>query len=189
MPGVQTRARTGFTLIEVLIATSLLTIGLGTAAMLMASAYGSYRNQNRTLEMNHLVHDQMEKLTSTAYETLKADVAGARNPGDPFREQLPPERDFEKAQDVNGVVAKYELIPPDDSDKEGRYAVRRKTEGRDMMYIGSGKRPNNVDVTMRLEFWDPQFDGPAAADKGLVRAQYDIEWNGTREHGVKYLAR
>ncbi len=179
--------RGGFTLIEVLVATSLLSMGLGTAAFLMASAYGTYRSQNKTLEINHVVHDQMEKLTGTTYETLASDIKSARNPGDPFRPDLPPERDFEKGMARNGVLARYEMVPPP-PDRDD-YTVRRKTGMVDDLLIGSGKAPNNVDVTMILEYWDPHFDGPSMTDKGLIRAEYAIEWGGTHDKGVKYLAR
>lgn len=181
------RQRAGFTLIEVLVATSLLTLGLGTAAFLMASAYGTYRSQNKTLEINHVVHDQMEKLTGTTYENLATDIGTARNPGDPFRPGLPPERDFEKGQSRNGVLARYELIPP--PPERDDYTVRRKTGEVDEFLVGSGKRPNNVDVTMILEYWDPLFDGPSVTDKGLIRAEFAIEWGGTHDRGIKYLAR
>jgi prepilin-type N-terminal cleavage/methylation domain-containing protein len=179
--------RAGFTLIEVLVATSLLTIGLGTAAFLMASAYGTYRNQNRTLEMNHLVHDQLETLTSTAYETLKADITKARNPGDPFRPALPPERDFEKAVG-NGVIARFELVPPPPDQDD--YKVVRKGDRQPNEWLqNAGKKPNNVDVSLKLEYWDPVFDEATATDKGLIRASYGIEWGGARDRGVKYYAR
>jgi prepilin-type N-terminal cleavage/methylation domain-containing protein len=181
------KRRAGFTLIEVLVATSLLSMGLGTAAFLMASAYGTYRSQNKTLEINHVVHDQMEKLSSTTYENLATDMRMARNPGDPFRDALPPERDYEKGVSRNGVIARYELIPP--PPESDAYTVRRKTGMIDEYLVGSGSKPNNVDVTMILEYWDPQFDAPTNLDKGLIRAEYAIEWGGTHDRGVKYLAR
>ena len=111
----------------------------------------------------------------------------ARNPSDPFRPDLPPERDFEKGMAKNGVFAKYEMVPPP-PDKDA-YTIRRKSAYVDEFLIGSGKRPNNVDVTMHLEYWDPTFDSPSMTDKGLIRAEYDIEWGGARDKGVKYLTR
>lgn len=179
--------RTGFTLIEVLVATSLLTIGLGTAAFLMASSYGTYRNQNRTLEMNHLVHDQLEKLTSTAYESLQGDIARARNPGDPFRPDLPPERDFEKAVG-NGVIARFDMVPPPPEKDE--YKVIRKGDKPPKEYlVQEGGKVVNVEVSMKLEYWDPVFDKATDKDKGLIRGTYEIEWGGARDRGVKYFAR
>lgn len=184
MPG----GRAGFTLIEVLVATSLLTIGLGTAAFLMASSYGTYRNQNRTLEMNHLVHDQLEMLTSTAYEGLERDIAKARNPGDPFRPDLPPQRDFEKAVG-NGVIARFELVPPP-PDKDDYKVIRKGDKPpEDYAVNAGGSKVTHVEVSMKLEFWDPVFDSPSAKDKGLIRGTYEIEWAGARDRGVKYFAR
>lgn len=180
--------RAGFTLIEVLVATSLLTIGLGTAAFLMASSYGTYRNQNRTLEMNHLVHDQLETLSSTAYETLEDDIAKARNPGEPFRPDLPPQRDFQKAVG-NGVIARFEMVPPPPDKDE--YKVIRKGEKPPSEYMvnSGGNKVINVDVSMKLEYWDPVFDKPTDKDKGLIRGTYEIDWGGARDRGVKYFAR
>lgn len=177
----------GFTLIEVLVATSLLTIGLGTAAFLMASSYGTYRNQNRTLEMNHLVHDQLETLSSTAYEALKEDIRKARNPGEPFRPDLPPQRDFEKAVG-NGVIARFEMVPPPPEKDE--YKIIRKGDKPPTEYmVNGGGKVNNVHVSMKLEFWDPLFDKATDKDKGLVRGTYEIDWSGARDRGVKYFAR
>ncbi len=183
----QAGGQTGFTLIEVLVATALLTIGLSTAAFLMASSYGTYRNQNRTLEMNHLVHDQLETLSSTAYETLKDDIRKARNPGEPFRPDLPAQRDFEKAVG-NGVIARFEMVPPP-PEKDEYKIIRKGDKPPDEYMVNAGAKVVHVDVSMKLEYWDPVFDKPAETDKGLVRGTYEIDWGGARDRGVKYFAR
>jgi prepilin-type N-terminal cleavage/methylation domain-containing protein len=178
--------RLGFTLTEVLIASSLLTLGLGTAAFLMASAYGTYRAQYRTMEAQHLVHDRLEFIVASSYSQLAADLATARNPGDPPREALPAARDFVK-DEAGGVKALVELVPPQEG--EHAYKERRRDPAAGIFLQLSGKQRPPIELTLRLQHWDPTLDRPSETAAGLVRATCLVNMEGVHDEGVVYVAR
>ena len=178
--------RAGFTLIEVLVAATLLTLGLGTAAYLMASAYGTFRAQERTIESQHLVHNALETMVSTSYAELMSDLASARNPGEPAREALVPLRDYVKEGD-GSVKATVELVPP--GPDETKYKVQRKDPTKGLFLTLSRQPRTTIEMTVRLQHWDPVLDRPSATAAGLVRATCQTNVHGTRDGGAVYVAR
>ncbi|MDB5097091.1 MAG: hypothetical protein JWM80_1512 [Cyanobacteria bacterium RYN_339] len=177
------RARSGFTLTEVLIAVSILTGALCGAAMLLTSAFGTYRHQGQTMEVFHVVHDQMETLTATSYKDLTQDVKSGRRPEDPAREGAGA-KDFVTAA-TGDVTSHFDLIP-DEKETTVYRVIPHKT---DVMLQNGRRPPGEIEATLRLQWWDPQFDAPSATDKGLIRASFLVKGMGLQDRGVKYLTR
>jgi prepilin-type N-terminal cleavage/methylation domain-containing protein len=178
--------RRGFTLIEVMVASSLLTLGLGTAAFLMASAYGTYRAQYRTIEAQHLVHDFLEQTVNVSYEHLAGRIEAARNPGDPPREFLTPTQDFIKEAD-GSVKALVELVRPDDGSPS--YRVKRRGPAAGLFLQLTRRTRPSIEVTLRLRHWDPTNDKPSETAAGLIRATALVNVEGAPDNGVVYVAR
>jgi prepilin-type N-terminal cleavage/methylation domain-containing protein len=177
------RARSGFTLTEVLIAVSILTGALAGAAMLLTSAFGTYRHQNQTMEVFHVVHDQMETLTATSYKELTQDVKSGRRPEDPPRPGAGT-KDFVTSA-TGDVTAKFDMVP-EEKDATVYKIVPHRTD----VVLQNGRRPpGEIEATLRLQWWDPRFDAPSATDKGLIRASFLVKGMGVRDQGVKYLTR
>jgi prepilin-type N-terminal cleavage/methylation domain-containing protein len=177
------RARSGFTLTEVLIAISILAGAMAGAAMLLTSAFGTYRHQNQTMEVFHVVHDQMEVLTATSYKDLAQDVKAGRRPEDPPRDGMAG-KDFVTAA-TGDVTAKFDMVP---DEKEN--TVYKIVPHRDDVLLQNGrKEPGRLEAQLRLQYWDPQFDQPSQTDKGLIRASFVVRGLGLQDRGVKYLAR
>jgi prepilin-type N-terminal cleavage/methylation domain-containing protein len=180
------RARSGFTLLEVLAAMSVLTVSIAGAAFLMTSAYGTYRHQDRSLEVHRVVHDQMETLTATPYEALKADIQQARGPQDPPRS--PSNQDFESLGGGE-AVARYDLDPPADPDGDWQPKPKAQSTSGQLLINSATPDPNAMHATLDLQYWDPTFDVPAHDDRGLIRASYTLHGLGQDEHAVKYYTR
>lgn len=178
--------RAGFTLSEVLIASSLLVIGMGATAFLMATAFGTYRAQDRRMEHDRLLHDQLETLAGAEYRSLERDLAAARNPDVPERDALGADRDFVKLGD-GAVTAKFELVPTEGA--PGDYTVKARNPISPIYETLGGKPRERAEVTVRLEHWDPELDKPTADDRGLIRAHVTLEFQGRRDRGVVYKAR
>ncbi|HEY9722510.1 MAG TPA: prepilin-type N-terminal cleavage/methylation domain-containing protein [Oscillatoriaceae cyanobacterium] len=179
--------RVGFTLIEVLVATSVLTLAIAGAAIVMTSAYGAYHHQDRRLVMNQLVHDEMESLTVTPYDQLRTDIKSARAPQSPTHDGTPPDQDF---QSINGgkAQARYDLEPP--KDPQGDWAPKARPASNQTSYVQGQHVDNAMHATLSLEFWDPTFDSPSLTDRGLIRAVYTVNTTGMpSDSAVKYLAR
>lgn len=179
------RHRLGFTLTEVLIAVSVLTGGLAGAALLLTSAFSTYRHQGQTMEVFHVVHDQVEMLTATPYGDLKNAIEGARQPADPPRPDLPPEQDFSRAQ-AGDAVSRFDLEPkgPDDP----TYEIKPKP-AQAANTLTNKKPRGTLDAAVRLQYWDPTFDQPSMTDRGLIRASVRVKGSGVDDQTVKYVAR
>lgn len=179
--------RAGFTLVEVLVAVSILTGALASAAFLLASAFSTYRNQNKRLEVNHLVHDQLEVLSNTPYEVLKGRMKKARQVSDPPRLDVPPQEDFTSNSGGEAQVD-YSLDPPQGDAID--YTVKRKVQGNQTLAFQSGPQADGgVDANLHLQYWDPVFDGPSITDRGLIRAAFHVKAGAVNDQAVKYLSR
>jgi prepilin-type N-terminal cleavage/methylation domain-containing protein len=177
------RARSGFTLTEVLIAVSILAGALAGAAMLLTSAFGTYRHQNQTMEVFHVVHDQLEVLTSTSYKELANQVKSGRRPEDPPRDGMPG-KDFVTATSGD-VMAKFDMVP----DEKETTVYRVVPHKNDVLLQNGRPQPGRLEAQLRLQYWDPQFDAPSLTDKGLIRASFAVKGLGLQDRGVKYFAR
>jgi hypothetical protein len=158
---------------------------------MMTSAFGTYRNQDRSLVRQQLVHDQMETIAGQPYTALKVGILGSRKPSDPPRPDYGPAEDFESVSGGEAVV-NYELEPPKEG--EGDWTPKAKNKalanGQFTHESGSGKKYNpNLDATMRLQYWDPQFDQPSLLDKGLIRAKFTLSDDGVQTEAVRYVTR
>jgi hypothetical protein len=180
--------RAGFTVMEVLVAASVLTVAIAGAAFMMTSAYGAYRHQDRNMELDRLVHDELERLSSTSYPELSTDIKAARRPEDPPKDGAPTQ-DFTMSGSGE-AIARYRLNPPKDSKEDWapRPMPQLGPDGRPTSII-SGDDKNALRASVRLQYWDPTFDQPAATDRGLIRATYQLRGEGVDKQGVKYLAR
>lgn len=182
-------ARPGVTVAEVMVAALVLSVALTGASFAMTSAFGTYRNQDRTLQRQALVHDQMELLAGTPYTTLKGAIAGARRPTDPLRDGVSPTDDF---QSVSGgeAIANYELEPPPEGQREWKPKAKPPASTTLTNVSGGGKAYTpNLEATMRLQYWDPQFDQPTLVDKGLIRAKFTLSGDGLQSEAVRYVTR
>lgn len=180
-------ARPGFTVMEILAALGVLTVAITGAAFVMTSAFGTYRQQDRTLERHRLVHDQMETLTATSYRSLAEQIKSARRPADPPRPHVPPQADFESVSGGEALV-RYRLEPPQTSEGDWRpKAIAKPAAGQ--TFVTEKLPPSALEATLRLQFWSPELDTPSLTDTGLIRAVYTLSGPGDGERSVKYLAR
>lgn len=180
-------ARGGFTLIEVLVATTVLTLAIAGTAFVMTSAYGAYHHQDRRLVMDGLVHDEMETLTSTPYTQLSADIRTARAPQNPTHDGTPPDQDFES---VSGgqAIAHYDLEPP--TNPQGDWTPKAKPKPNQVSYLDGTPVDSAMHASLSLEYWDPNFDSATQTDHGLIRAVYTLRTSGMApDRAVKYFAR
>jgi hypothetical protein len=172
-------------LIEVIIAVSILAMGLVGASFLLTSAFGTYRHQGQTMEVFHVTHDRMEYLTGSSYDVLRQKVAGARRPEDKTAKGVAPDEDFVTAA-AGDVSTHYRMVP------EGPDSDVYKVETDDVrghIYL-TGQRPNGeIEATMRLQYWDPVFDAPSQTDKGLIRANFQIKGFNLNDKSTKYFTR
>ncbi|MFN3432578.1 MAG: prepilin-type N-terminal cleavage/methylation domain-containing protein, partial [Candidatus Sericytochromatia bacterium] len=93
MPPTTPVARRGFTLMEVVVAMSVLTIAIAGAAFMLTSAYGAYRHQNRTMDIDRLVHNQMETFTAVGYPEWRQNLQNGRRKDTPPSAPPPPGED------------------------------------------------------------------------------------------------
>lgn len=178
-------ARPGFTVAELLIAAFVLSVALTGASFAMTSAFGTYRNQDRTLVRQQLVHDQMESIAGARYETLKQAIKGARSPAAKPRADFSPTEDFQSVNAGEALVS-YELEPPKDG--TGDWIPRAVNQDTSIQTSQTRYTPN-LDATLRLQYWDPQFDQPTLVDKGLIRAKFSLTGDGTQSEAVRYVTR
>jgi prepilin-type N-terminal cleavage/methylation domain-containing protein len=181
--------RPGFTLMEVLVAMSVLTIAIAGAAFMLTSAYGAYRHQDRTMATDQLVHDQLETLTSTSYETLRTAIRQARRPDTTPQDTPAPGQDWVMSGAPGDATTEYELLPPRESGQDWEPRVIPRTPSGTVLQVSQPQGPAPLKATLRLQYWDPTFDAPAPSDRGLIRATFAITGDGVNKHGVKYLAR
>lgn len=181
--------RSGFTLIEVLVAMSVLTISIAGAAFMLTSAYGAYRHQDRTMATDQLVHDQMETLTSTSYTALRSTIRQARRPDAAPQDAPPPGQDWVMSGNPGEAAADYELLPPEPGAAD--WKPRNIAVGADgqPLQVSGPQGPPPLRASLRLQYWDPTFDAPAPSDRGLIRASFAIRGEGVHKQAVKYLAR
>lgn len=179
--------RPGFTVMEVLVASSVLTVAIAGAAFMMTSAYGAYRHQDRTMDMDRLVHDELERLSATSYPDLATKIRQARRPEDPVKDGAPTD-DFTMNGSGDATV-RYKLNPPKDKDdwRPVPPAVPLDADGKPLPV--SPPDPHALRVSERLQFWDPAFDQPSQTDSGLIRATFELHGDGVDKEGVKYLSR
>ena len=186
MPPLAPTARTGFTLMEVVVAMSVLTLSIAGAAFMLTSAYGAYRHQDRTLARDQLIHNRVETLTATPYSQFRQAIRQARRPGDPPRDGVAPPEDF-TTLGGGEVEARYDLAPPQGDEKDWKPLPPPKPgAGPD---IAGATSPDRLRATLRLQYWDPQFDAPAATDRGLIRATLTLEGDRYEQRAVKYVTR
>jgi prepilin-type N-terminal cleavage/methylation domain-containing protein len=178
-------SRAGFTLIEVIVAVSILAIALSGSAFLLAGAFGTYRHQNTSMEVFHVVHDKMEILTSTSYSQLSSEMQKARQPNDPPRTDVPADHDYIKVA-AGDASARYTLVP--ESQESNVYKIVPKQDA--MLHIIDGRHPTGeLDAVIRLQYWDPTFDAPSMTDHGLIRASFSLKGEQLADQATKYFAR
>ena len=179
------RARSGFTLIEVIVAVSILAGSLAGAAFLLTTAFGTYRHQNQTMEVYHVTHDKFETLTASSYGSLRDRISHARRPEDKPKEGASPDEDFVTAA-TGDVSARYRMVPSGpDSDV---YRMETPGDGH-LRLITHIAPPGEINATLRLQYWDPQFDQPSPTDKGLIRANLQIKGFQLQDQATKYFTR
>lgn len=172
---------------ESIVAMSVLAIAIAGAAFMMTSAYGTYRHQDRRLDTERLVHDQLETFSATSYPQLAAEIDKARKPEEPTPSDAPATADF-ASSGAGEATARYDLAPPADS--QGDWApkpVLRSLDGKPLP-IGETKA-TDLHAQVRLQYWDPNFDAPSAHDRGLIRATFELKGSDVNESATKYLAR
>lgn len=174
---------------EVLVAMSVLTIAIAGAAFMLTSAYGAYRHQDRTMATDQLVHDQLETLTSTSYETLRTAIRQARRPDTLPKDTPAPGRDWVMSGDPGDAATTYELLPPKESGQDWEPRAIPVTPSGTVLQASDPQGPAPLKATLRLQYWDPTFDAPAPSDRGLIRATFVVSGEGVNKQGVKYLAR
>jgi type II secretory pathway pseudopilin PulG len=169
---------------EVVVAMSVLTIAIAGAAFMLTSAYGAYRHQNRTMDVDRLVHNQMETFTAVGYPEWRKNLQNGRRKDTPPTSPPPPGDDY-IYWGGGEATSTWDLEPPTDDKTDW--------QPRPVTYAVDGKplqaKPKALRATVRLQFWDPTFDSPAATDRGLIRATFSLEGDGVREQATKYLAR
>lgn len=185
-------ARPGFTVTEVVAALGVLAVSISGAAFLMTSAFGTYRQQDRTMESRRLVHQRMERLTATDYAQLKQNIERARYAQDPPRSGLGPTDDF--VTDGGGAAtSRYELEPPksdgDDWVPRPDPAALGTPGGPGMGQVSGTPDPRVLKATLQLQYWDPQFDSPAKHESGLIRASFTLSGPNHQDRAVKYFTR
>lgn len=173
---------------EVLAAVVVLSVALTGASFMMTSAFGTYRGQDRTLARQQLVHDQMETIAAQPYTAIKMGIVGSRRPADPLRPDFSPADDFVSVSGGEAVV-NYELEPPADGQKDWTPKAKNKPGANGQFTNVSKKYNPNLDATLRLQYWDPQFDTPSQLDKGLIRAKFTLSGDGVQTEAVRYVTR
>jgi prepilin-type N-terminal cleavage/methylation domain-containing protein len=187
MPSPAPTARPGFTVMESVVAMSVLAIAIAGAAFMMTSAYGSYRHQDRRLDTDRLVHDQLETFSATTYPMLAAEIDKARKPDAPTPPDAPTTGDFAMSG-TGEATARYDLAPPGEgADDWTPKPVFRSLDGKPVP-IGETKA-TELHAQVRLQYWDPNFDAPSASDRGLIRATFALQGGDVNESATKYLAR
>lgn len=181
------RSRLGFTLIEVLVAVSILAIALTSSGFLLAGAFGTYRHQNQSMELFHVSHDKMETLEGAGYAQLLQMMAQARRPTDPIRDNLPADADF-VTNAAGDVTARYRMQP--ESPDSDVYKIVPHRDG-DLIFTqnDAAARRGRIEASVRLQYWDPTFDAPSMTDRGLIRATLNLKGDSGQDQATKYLAR
>jgi prepilin-type N-terminal cleavage/methylation domain-containing protein len=187
MPSLAFTARPGFTVMESVVAMSVLAIAIAGAAFMMTSAYGTYRHQDRRLDTDRLVHDQLETFSGTSYQMLAAEIDKARKPEDPTPSEAPTTGDF-AVTGTGEATARFDLRPPREGEDDWQpKPVFRSLDGKPVP-IGETTK-TDLHAAVRLQYWDPNFDAPSPNDRGLIRATYQLSGSDVNESATKYLAR
>ena len=184
MPPDSLRARRGFTLMEVVVAMSVLTIAIAGAAFMLTSAYGAFRHQDRAMDTQRLMHNEMETFTATGYPTWRERIQTGR------RKDTPPKVPLEPGTDYiywggGEATATWDLAPP--TGVEADWQPQPISYAADALPLQAKSR--HLRKTVRLQFWDSHLRWPTATDRGLIRATVSLEGDGVREQATKYLAR